>query len=502
MTNLKQKVAKGAAWVLCEKFSCQLVQFVVAMILARLLTPSDYGTVALLTIFTAVASVLADSGFGNALVQKKEATDLDFNSVFYLSLTLGIFLYCILFVSAPCIASFYELDELSLILRITALIVIFNAINSVQTAELRRKMKFHLLFRISLISTVASGVVGIWMAFGGFGIWALVCSSVVGGFVGVVSRWYFIAWRPKFMFSFAALRPLFRFGWKMTVSSLLETGYRNLYGVIIGRVYSPTDLAYVNKGNSIPHLIISNITGSLRSVTFPVLAQLQNDIGRLRDAMRRMMLVSTFIVFPMMVFCGIVSRRMILILFGDQWLFAVPYMQLACFSFAFWPFHTINLEGIQAIGRSDVYLKLEMVKKILGLLVLVAFMPIGVLPYMIATSLVMGPLSLIINGLPNASLLKYPILDQIYDILPTALIVIVAAVPTYLLGFLAWPKDILSLFACIIIQLSVFCAIYILVSCVVKQHALAEILEVVLPKVPSRFAFLKSIGRALERRCR
>lgn len=230
MTNLKQQVAKGAVWTLCEKLSCQAVAFVVSMVLARLLTPTDYGTVALTAIFFAVAGVLVDGGFGGALIQKKDADDLDFNSVFYLNFLLSMLAYVALFLAAPLIADFYRTPVLKNIVRVSALSFFFNAINAIQGAELTKKMLFHLSFRISLITTFTSAVCGISLALLGYGVWALVWSSLITGLVGVIARWFIIAWRPQLMFSFARLKPLFSYGWKMSVSALLDQFFVNLDG--------------------------------------------------------------------------------------------------------------------------------------------------------------------------------------------------------------------------------------------------------------------------------
>lgn len=427
MTDIKQKVAKGAVWTLCEKLSCQAVGFVVGMILARLLTPTDYGTVALMTIFFAVANVLVDGGFGGALIQKKDADDLDFNSVFYLNLALSLVAYAVLFFAAPWIADFYQTPVLKSIVRVSAICLFFNAVNAVQGAELTKKMLFHLSFRISLITTFTSAIVGVTLAFRGYGVWALVWSSLIAGFSGVIARWFIIAWRPRMMFSFTRLKPLFSYGWKMAASGLLDTFFVNLNGLLIGKFYSKADLAYVNKGNSLPSLAMNEVDSTLGRVSFPALVLLQDDRVKLREAMRRMMRCSTFLVFPLMVWVAACAKSELRLLYGEQWVPAAPYMMLACFTFALWPFHTINLKGIQALGRSDIFLKLEIVKKLAKLIFIFAFFRFGVLPFMCACAFALGPLSVIINSWPNRKLLDYSIRMQIMDVLPTALVCVAEA---------------------------------------------------------------------------
>ena len=426
--SLKSKVTKGAIWTLLEKLSTQIVGFVVGMILARLLTPNDYGTVALTSIFFAVAGVLVDGGFGNALIQKKDADDLDFNSVFYLNLALSCVAYIALFFAAPWIADFYKTPELTAIVRVSAICLLFNAVNAIQNAELTKKMLFHLSFRVSLITCFTSAVCGVTLAFMGFGVWALVWSSLITGLVGVIARWFIIAWRPKAMFSFQRLSPLFSFGWKMAVSGLLDQVFSNLNGLLIGKFYTKADLAYVNKGHSLPSLAMNEVDATLGRVSFPALVLLQDDKVRLRDAMRRMMQCSTFLVFPLMVGIAACSYSILRLLFGSQWTPAAPYMMLACFTFALWPFHTINLKGIMALGRSDVFLKLEIVKKISALVVLLASFRLGVLPWMSISAFILGPFSVIINAWPNRKLLNYTIKMQLCDVMPTVLICIAEAV--------------------------------------------------------------------------
>ena len=433
--SLKSKVAKGAVWTLMEKLSTQIVGFVVGMILARILTPENYGTVALMGIFFAVARVLVDGGFGGALIQKKDADDLDFNSVFYLSIFTSIIAYVTLFFAAPWIAHFYNTPELTVIVRVSAICFLFHAVNAVQSAELTKKMLFHLSFRISLITCFTSAVCGVTLAFLGYGVWALVWSSLITGFVGVIARWFVIAWRPRLMFSFARLRPLFSYGWKMAVSTLLDQIFANLTGLLIGKFYTKADLAYVNKGRSLPRLAMNEVDATLGRVTFPALVLLQDDKMKLREAMRRMMRCSTFLVFPLMVGVAACSRSLLRLLYGEQWVPAAPYMMLACFGFALWPFHTINLRGIQALGRSDVFLKLEIVKKSLSLIVILSTFRLGVFAWLTISTFVLGPVSVIINSWPNRRLLDYTIGMQLWDIIPSALVCIAEATVVFGIDF-------------------------------------------------------------------
>lgn len=418
MSNLKQKVAKGAVWALLEKFSTQFVQFFVTLVLARLLTPNDYGTVALLTIFVDLSWVLVDCGLGTALVQKKDATDLDFNSAFYSSLCLSVCFYGGLFCIAPTVATFYRISNLTSLMRVLALQIIFNSMSSVQNAELSRKFLFNLSFRIGVIQCLVHAVSGVVLAYLGYGAWAIVWSVVLTSAAGFVLRWFIIRWRPALTFSVTSAKALFRFGWKLLVSALLERGYQSLSGLIIGKIYMKADLAFMQKGRQLPSLGMDAVNNTLLRVSFPALAQMQDDPAKMRDAMRRMIQLSTFLSFPLMVGLAVCARPVVLLLLGEQWLPAVPYVRIYCFSFALWPFHTINLQAINAIGRSDVFLKLEIIKKVVGIIMMLASIRYGVLFFVAISAFVVGPLGVIINSWPNRKLLGYSVLMQIFDILP------------------------------------------------------------------------------------
>ncbi len=435
--SLKTKVAKGSAWILLEKLSGQAVRFVVGMVLARLLSPNDFGTVALYVVFFNVAEVLVDGGFGGALIQKKDADDLDFNSVFYLILALSVLAYVTIFFAAPAIASFYKLPELTFIVRVAAIVFFFQAVNAIQNAELTKKMLFHLSFRISLITTVPAAIIGVTLAVLGYGVWSLVSMSLTYAVVGFVARWFIIAWRPRLMFSFARIRKLFAFGWNMAASTLLDSVFSNLNGLIIGRLYSKADLAYVNKGRALPELAMNEVDATLGRVSFPALVQLQDDKVRLREAMRQMMRCSTFLVFPLMVGVAACAKSELRLLYGAKWLPAAPYMMLSCFSFALAPFNTINLRGIMVLGRSDICLKLELLKKGLALIVIICAARLGVFTWMAISAFTVGPLGVLINAWPNKRLLDYSLGMQLKDVLPTSLICVAEAAVVFGIDFCA-----------------------------------------------------------------
>lgn len=431
MGKLTDKVAKGVFWVLMEKFGIQGVHFVVTLVLARLLTPNDYGTVALLSIFITISNVFVDCGFGKALVQKKTATQVDYNSVFYLSMAIAGVLYVGLFFASPWVADFYGIPELKVMLRVLALSLIFHSINGVQNVELNRKMLFHLSFRISWVSAIVKAVVGVVMAFLGYGPWALVWASIASGVAGVISRQFVIAWRPTLSFSWQSVKELFRFGWKVTVSSLVDQVYANVQALLIGRIYTRADLAFVNKGRHIPNLLSNITTQSLRRVAFPALAKLQDDPERLRNAMRRMIKCSTFCVFPMMIMVGVLADPMIEMLFGPRWLPAVPYLRVTCFSVALRQFDTVNLQALMARGRSDIVMRLTIIRRVICLVIMAATLHMGIFVFYATAVLVVVPLGVVVNAYPNRRHLGYTLAMQFGDVAETFLL-------SMMLGGLLW----------------------------------------------------------------
>lgn len=437
--SLKSKVAKGAVWATMERFSVQAMHFVVSMVLARLLTPTDYGTVALLSIFFAVAGSLANCGFGNALVQRKNVSDLEFNSVFYLSIAASLVIYAAMFVAAPYIADFYKVPILCPLARISAISFILNAINSVQGAELSRKMLFDKRFKITLIVSVVSAISGITLAYLGLGVWALVYTSLLSNVASVIAYWTIIAWRPKLMFNLSAVKGLFSYGWKMSLAAMIHTLYVEMYGFLIGRAYTSADLAFVNKSRAMPNLLMTTVNGTISSVSFPALAQLQDDRIKFRDATRRMIQCSTFLVFPLMTVLAVTARPFILLLFGSQWEPAIVYVPIGCLSVAMTPINAINTMAISAMGKSGVYLVLDIVKKVSGLTLMLISIRHGIMAFVVTMALVQDPLGVVLNTSVNGKLLKYSFGMQIRDMAPSIVLCAVAAAAMLGIDFLLEP---------------------------------------------------------------
>lgn len=325
------KVITSLLWKLMERGGTQGVQFIIQIVLARLLVPNDYGIISLIAIFINLAAVFVQSGFSAALIQKKDANETDFSSVFYLSLLVATLLYIILFFTAPIIASFYGVYQLTSVLRVLEITLFFGVFISIQNAVISKRMQFKKLFFSSLGSILVSGAVGIVFAYNGFGVWALVAQQLTNQFMSIVILWFTVKWRPKLLFSIERLKGLFLYGWKLLVSSLLDALYMNLRSLIIGKIYNPAMLGFYNRGDQFPQIIVTNINGSIQSVMLPALSAEQDNTKRVKDMVRRSIVTSSFIVFPMMVGLAVVSEPLVKILLTDKWLPCVPFCRLlAC----------------------------------------------------------------------------------------------------------------------------------------------------------------------------
>lgn len=469
-SNLNTKVITGLFWKFSERISAQLISLIVSIILARLLTPSDYGSVALVMVFISIANVFVSSGLGNALIQKKEVDYLDFSSVFYFNIAISLVIYCLLFITAPYVAAFYEMSVLSPVLRVLGIRIPVAAVNSVQQAYVSRNMLFKRFFWSTLFGTLVSGFVGLFMAYCGFGVWALVAQYLTNTCIDTLVLWFTVRWRPQLACSWKRAKKLISYGWKILVSGLLDTGYNELRSLIIGKVYTSSDLAFYNQGDKYPKLIVTNVNSSISSVLFPAISQYQNNKAKVKQMTRRAIQISSYLMWPLMLGLAAISEPLVRILLTDKWLPCVPYLRIFCITYGLWPIHTSNLQAINAIGRSDLFLKLEIIKKILGigtLLISVYFGPIA-----IAWSLVItGLISTFINSAPNQGLLKYSYKEQLADILPSFLLAIVMAVmitPISLLSIPDWLK--------ILTQVLMGGVIYILGSKLTRQPVFTYLL--------------------------
>ena len=417
----KQSVITNFIWRLLERGGTYVVNFVVSVVLARLLAPSLYGSIALVTAITSILQVFVDSGMANSLIQKKDTDDLDYSSVFYFNLVFCLVLYTGLFLAAPLIGRIYHDMSLVPVVRVLGLTIVVSGVKNVQQAYVAKTMQFRRFFFATLGGTLFSAAVGITLAYLGYGVWALVFQQLLNVTVNTAILWLTVGWKPKRMFSWQRLGGLISYGWKLLISQLLDTAYLKLYQFIIGLRYSTADLAFYNRAEQFPNLIMENTNASLDSVLLPVLSSEQDDPARVREMTKRAIQVSTFILMPMMAGLAACAHPLIRFLLTAKWLPCVPYMQVFCLYFAFWPLHTANLNAIKAMGHSDIFLKLEIVKKVLETAVLLVTMRYGVMAISLGL-LFSGFASVVINAWPNRKLLNYPVTRQLLDILPTLLL--------------------------------------------------------------------------------
>ena len=433
--GLQKKVFSGLFWKFGERIGAQAVSFLVSMILARLLMPSDYGVIALITIFIDIANVFVSSGFGSALVQKKDADEVDFSSVFYFSIGMSWVLYGIVFLAAPAIAGFYGKDILIPVLRVMALKLPLAGVNSVQQAYVQKNMLFKRFFFSTLIGTVGSAVVGIAMAYLGFGPWALVAQYLFNSTVDTLVLWVTVKWRPVLAFSAERMKTLFSFGWKMLCSELIHTSYGQIRSLIIGKVYTDKDLAFYNQGGKLPGILVTNINSSVSSVLFPAMTQKQDNEEKLKEMVRLSIRISSYIMWPLMTGLLVVSEPVVKLIFTDKCLACVPYMQIACIQFALEPVQTANVQAVKAMGKGRTFLIMEIVKKAFGIVMIVAVMYQGVMAIAL-TAMVVTFFAALVNSTPNRKYLGYTYREQLADLLPSVCLAAVMGVFVYLVSCL------------------------------------------------------------------
>ena len=469
----KQSVISNLIWRFMERCGAQVMSFVVSVVLARLLEPSLYGSIALVTATTSTLQVFVDSGMANALIQKKDTDDLDYSSVFFFNLSFCLVLYIGLFIAAPLISRLYSNPELTPVFRVLGLTIVVSGVKNVQQAYVSKTMQFRRFFFATLGGTLFSAAAGITLAYMGYGVWALVAQQLLNVTVNTAILWLTVGWRPKLMFSLQRLKGLISYGWKLLASALLDTLYLKSYQFIIGLRYSSADLAFYNKADQLPTLIVENINASIDSVLLPVLSAEQDSRTQVREMTRRAIKTSTYIMMPLMMGFAVCAEPFIRLLLTEKWLPCVPYLQVFCMIYAFYPLHTANLNAIKAVGRSDVFLKLEIIKKVIETAVLLLTMRFGVMA-MALGQLFSATVAQVINAWPNKRLLDYPYSRQLRDMLPAILLsCVMAAVVSFV------PRLGLSDLLTLIIQVLTGAALYAAGSAVLKLDSFTFLLGIV-----------------------
>ena len=469
----KKSVIGNFIWRFAERCGAQLVTFIVSIVLARILDPKDYGTIALVTVFTTILQVFVDSGLGTALIQKKNADDLDFSSVFYFNFIVCIILYVGMFIAAPYIALFYKDTTLTPVMRVISLTIVISGVKGIQQAYVSKNMLFKRFFFSTIGGTIFSAVLGIAMAYMGYGVWALVAQQLSNTAIDTLILWLTVKWRPKKMFSYERLKGLFSFGWKLLISSLLDTAYNNLRNLIIGKLYSSSDLAFYNQGEKFPKVIVMNINASIDSVLLPTMSIEQDNPERIKQMTRRAIKTSTYVMAPLMMGLAFCAEPIVRLVLTDKWIFCIPFLRIFCITYMFWPVHTANLNAINAMGRSDWFLRLEIIKKIVGLAILLSTMWFGVMA-MAYSLLLSSVLSQIINSWPNRKLLKYGYLEQVRDFAPGILLAVLMGICVHFVEYMSLPMIVT-----LVIQIVLGSIIYIVGSAILKLEEFQYLLEMI-----------------------
>lgn len=463
----------GFIWRLFERVGAKGVELIVSLVLAKMLDTELFGSIVLVLVVINIMQVFVDSGLGNALIQKKDSDNKDFSTVFFFNIVFCAVLYTILYFTAPYFAAFYDDLSLTPVIRVLGLTVVISGVKNVQIAYVSKTMQFKRFFFSTLGGTIFAAIAGLVLAYNGYGIWAIVVQSVSNTAIDTVILWITVKWKPEFYFSFKRLKILFAYGWKLLVSQLLDTGYTQLRSLIIGKKYTKDDLAYYDRANQFPGFITANINTSIDSVLFPAMSDVQDDKERVKSMTKRAMKTSIFLMAPMMAGLSCCARPIVKLLLNETWLPLIPYMIVLCISYTFYPLHTANLNAIKALGRSDKFLILEIIKKAVGMVLLLVSMWYGVMAIAISL-LVSDIICQIINSWPNKKLINYGYFEQLKDITPSIILAWVMGGLVYCVSFLGL-NDILTL----VIQIPLGVAIYTLGAKLFKMESFDYLLVVI-----------------------
>lgn len=464
---------RGLFWKILEQCGSQGIQFVVALVLARLMTPAEYGTISLITIFIAIANTFVQSGFATALVQGKDVKEEDYSSVFWVSMLLSLLCYGVLFTAAPWIADYYSTPLLKELVRVMGVVLFPGAVVSIQTAFVARNLRFQQLFQSTMIAVIMSGAVSIVLAMKGFGVWAMAAQQIVYYFSLMAVMLVTLRWYPRVIIHTGRLRQLFSFGWKILVSGLIDAVWQNIYGLIIGKKYSSADLGAYNRGEQFPKIIATNLSTAIQSVMLPAYSKKQDDPGTLSRMASRSIRLSAFVIFPMMAGLAAVARPLVILLLTEKWIVAAPYLVLLAVSYAVYPIHIINLQVMNAMGRSDLFLKLEIIKKAIGVVILLLSLSLGIWP-MLILKVFDEYLCTIINAAPNKKLIGYGPMSQWKEVLPSLIISVI-------MGSGVWSLQLLGLseVVTIIIQIAAGAVSYTALSWLFNREPLQYIFGLV-----------------------
>ena len=471
--DLKTKTVKSLFWKLFEQGGSAAIQLVVQIVMARLLAPAEFGMLAIMTVFVNIGNVIVQSGLNTAIIQSPDLDEKDCSTVFWMSLSISVILYFAVFAFAPFVADFYSMPTIVWPLRVLVLILIVNAYNAIQEALVARQMDFRKTFRATVIAATVSGVSGISTAVLGGGIWALVVQQLSFQIAKCIVLMAEVPWKPRLEFVPKRAKVMFNFGWKLLVSGLIDQGYTSLSSLVIGRQFTDSDLGFVTQGEKYPQALGTVLDGAIQPVMLSAVSRVQEDKERVKRLARRGLKTSTFLVVPAMGMFALVARPLVVLLLGEKWLPAVPFLQMYCLIYAFLPIHTTNLQVLNGMGKSDIFLKLEVVKKGIGvaMLCLTAFV-IHDLYAIVIGYIINNIISTFINAEPNRKVIGYSYLEQVRDICPAFILTAVAFAAAWPLSLLSMPSIVL-----IILQVLVMGAVYLLLARVFKVEELTYLLN-------------------------
>lgn len=476
--NLKQKTISAMLWSTLGKFGTLSIQFIANMVLARLLMPEDYGCIGMLLIFMVISEVLITGGFGQALIQKKNPTHLDYTTVFYWNLVASVIIYFLLYVVSPFISEFYNMSQLCDILRVYSLTLIISSFSIVQNNLLQKQLKFKSLTIRNVISTSCGTIIAIIMAFNGFGVWSLVASAIINSITSVCLLWKMSSWRPTWDFSWKSFKELFSFGSLMAFSSLVDEFYKEMQGLIIGKFYSASSLGYYTQAKKLENIPVSSLSQIVSQVTFPVFSKLQDDKALLKRAVKKCIVSLTYLNFPMCVLLIVIASPLIKLLYGSQWLPAIPYFQLLCVSGLMYTIMTMNNTIIKSLGKSNIFLYVRLIQRFIGLIIIAigaSYSIIGLLIGVIISNII----SYFITTVVNMKLIKYGFIEQIQDIIKNLLLSVVIGLVTYSIDIMVTLNEFIVMF----LQIITYIGLYALCSKTLKITGYKVFEEVVKSKI-------------------
>ena len=433
--SLRHKTVKGLSWSFLDNILSQGITFLVGIVLARLLSPQEYGLIGIVTIFIAIFNSIVDCGFSSALVRKNDASDIDYNTVFYTNLAFSVLLFLVLFFCAPAISKFFKHSELIELTRVMAIIVLINAFSIIQRTILVKRVDFKTQTKVSVIASSISGIIGIVMALCHCGVWSLVGQQVSRQLLNSVFLWVFNNWRPKLEFSKAHFRELFSFGWKMLVSGIIDTIWKQIYLIVIGKCYSASTLGQYSRADQFQSVFSSNLTSVIQRVSYPLLSSIQDEKDRLKLYYKRLIKETMLVSFVLMLGLAACAKSLIIVLIGSKWMEAIPYLQIICFYGMLYPLHAINLNMLQVQGRSDLFLILEIIKKSVAVIPVLLGIFVNIY-WMLWGSVIVGFIAYYLNSYYSGKNLNYGVKEQILDILPSFIIALTMAVVVYALSFI------------------------------------------------------------------